>query len=543
MQFEILDTDALARLCLFKVNNKKIITPNLFPVIHPYHNLLKPAEIKEIGFNSIFTNAYILYQNEFERKKALQKKLNTYLDFEGLIATDSGAFQQYMYHNEDIMIEASEIENFQEKIGSDLPVILDVPVQPDDDYDTAKKKVDLSIIRAKDNLKRRKKDSCWIGPIHGSNYLNLLEKSTLEMSNLDFGVYAIGGLVKFFLDYRFKKILQILSTVKQHIIPNKPLHLFGLGLPQFFSLAIAFGCDLMDSAAYMLYAKDDRYFSLTTGTERLENLKEFPCNCPVCIKYEPAELKKFEKEFRTKLLAKHNLYISLSELKTIRQAIREGNLWELVEKRVRSHPTLIDALALLKYHHPFFEKYEKIYKDHGRFLNSFESKNRPIIYRYKNRLENRYRVPDKVKYLLILPELDVKGKQSPTIATWFEMINNNKHTQRDEIHIVFLSEFFGVIPLELINSYPMGQYEAIRYDNFSKIIYKSLAKDIIKFVKNNSIIYKKCGFLIPNQYLNQYDEVVKFNDEINDKIFQKIEQHIKIPILKSSKLKDILKWF
>ncbi len=543
MEFEILDTDALARVCLFKVNNKKIITPTLLPVIHPYHNLLKPKEIKDIGFNSIFTNAYILYQNEIEKEKALQKKINNYLDFDGLIATDSGAFQQYMYQKEDIVIEASEIESFQEEIGSDLLVILDVPVQPDDDYETAKNKVDLSIKRAKGNIKRRTKDGCWIGPIHGSIYLNLLKKSTLEMSNLDFAVYAIGGLVKFFLNYQFKNVLQILNTVKQNIIPNKPIHMFGLGLPQFFSLAIAFGCDLMDSAAYILYAKDDRYFSLATGTEKLEDLKEFPCNCPVCITYEPAELKKFEKEFRTKLLAKHNLYISLSELKTIRQAIREGNLWELVEKRVRSHPSLLNALVLLKNNHPFFEKHEKIYKDHGRFLSSLESKNRPIIYRYKNRFENKYRVPDKVKYLLILPELDLIGKNSPTTTNWFDIINNNRITPRDKIHIVFLSEFFGVIPLELIDTYPMGQYEAIRYDDFSKIIYKSLAKEIIKFIKNNSRIYKKCGFLIPNQYINQYDEIVKFDNESYEKIFQIVKKNIKIPIFKASMPREILKWF
>jgi 7-cyano-7-deazaguanine tRNA-ribosyltransferase len=441
------------------------------------------------------------------------------------------------------MIKASEIEKFQEKIGSDLPVILDVPVQPHDDYETAKEKVDLSIIRAKNNIERRTKNYCWIGPIHGSNYLDLLKQSTLEMSNLDFGVYAIGGLVKFFLNYQFKQVLQILSVVKQNIIPNKPLHMFGLGLPQFFSLAIAFGCDLMDSAAYILYAKDDRYFSLTTGVEMLEDLKEFPCNCPICTRYEPAELKKFEKEFRTKLLAKHNLYVSLSELKTIRQAIREGNLWELVEKRVRSHPSLINALVLLKDHHSYFEKYEKIYKDHGRLLSSFESKNRPIIYRYKNRFENRYRVPDKVKYLLILPELDIKGDKSPTINSWFEMINNNKFIQRYKIHIIFLSEFFGLIPLELINSYPMGQYEAVKNEQFFKIIHKSLAKEIIKFIINNSEIYKKCGFLNPNQYINQYEDIVEFNNEIYEKIFQIIKKHIKIPILKASDLKEILKWF
>ncbi len=53
------------------------------------------------------------------------------------------------------------------------------------------------------------------------------------MSKLDFGVYAIGGLVKAFLNYRFELTTQMLLTVKQHIVPNKPIHMFGLGLPQY----------------------------------------------------------------------------------------------------------------------------------------------------------------------------------------------------------------------------------------------------------------------------------------------------------------------
>jgi 7-cyano-7-deazaguanine tRNA-ribosyltransferase len=543
MKFETLNTDALGRNCKIELNNKKILTPNLFPVVHPYNNLLNPPEIEKIGFNNIFTNAYILYNNSTERKKVLKKGLSNYLDFEGLIATDSGAFQQYMYHKEDITIKPHEIERFQEKIGSDFPVILDVPVQPDDDYETAKKKVDLSIARAKENIKRRKTNCCWMGPIHGAKYRDLLEKSTLEMDKLNFGVYAIGGLVKFFLEYRFKQILKILITVKKFVTPNKPLHMFGLGLPQFFSLAVAFGCDLMDSAAYILYAKDDRYFSLTTGTKQLTNLNEFACNCPICVSYTPKELKNLNKRLRTKLLAKHNLYVSLTELKNIRQSIREGNLWELVETRVRSHPNLINALEVLKENRQFFEKYEKTYKSHGRFLTSLESKYRPLIFRYKKRIKEKYRIPSYVKYLIIIPELDIKGRQSQTITKWLEKIHSNENISREKIHIVFISGFFGIIPLELINTYPMGQHEAIKYNAFYNCIHEELAKEITEFINNHSIIYKKCALLIPNEYINQFNENMNFNNKIYNKIFNYVKEYCKIPIYKSSTISDILRWF
>lgn len=57
-----------------------------------------------------------------------------------------------------------------------------------------------------------------------------------------------------------------------------------------------------------------------------------------------------EKDERYKLISQHNLYVSFSEMRRVRQAIYDGSLMELVEKRCRSHPTLLDAYReLLKY--------------------------------------------------------------------------------------------------------------------------------------------------------------------------------------------------
>ena len=543
MRYEILDVDALARIGKIEKENKKLITPTLFPVVHPYYNMIDPSEIKRIGFNSIFTNAYILYQNQEKREEVLKNGLHQFLNYDGLIATDSGAFQQYMYNEDGIEIKPEEIETFQENINSDFPVILDSPVQPGDDFSTAEKKVNLSLKRAKDNISRRNKKTSWIGPIHGSTYLDLLEQSAKNMSQLDFDIFAIGGLVKYFLNYQFKKVLQILVTVKKNVIPNRPLHMFGLGLPQFFSLAVAFGCDLMDSAAYALYAQENRYFTLSTGTRNLSELKEFPCECPICSEYSPEDLKAFGGPKKTNLLAKHNLYISYSELKTIRQAIRDGNLWELVEKRVRAHPRLIDALSLLKKNEPFFERFEKVYKNHGRLFSSYEAKFRPILYRYKKRLQNNYTIPKRSKYGLLLPELDIKAKNSPTIKTWLKEINKNENVPRKAYHILFYSKFYGLIPLGLTDTFPMGQYESSVYKEFSELLYKDIVQIIIHFINKKPNNYLKSGILIPNSFFNQYNERKPFNRAPVEKIFQKLKSNINIPIIKSDNIKELIEWF
>ncbi|TFG02102.1 MAG: tRNA guanosine(15) transglycosylase TgtA [Promethearchaeota archaeon] len=511
MKYEIIDVDALGRIGEITIKNKKMITPNLFPVVHPFKNIISPSELKNFGAEAIFTNAYTIYQNEKLREELISKGIHDHLDFNGFIATDSGAFQQYMYNDKEFDISPDEIESFQEKISSDFPVILDIPVQLDDDHDVAKKKVEHTISRARDNINRRINQEChWIGPIHGGKFLDLLKYSATEMCKLDFDLYAIGGLVKPATEYRFDLLIKILLNVRKYFSPNKPLHMFGLGLPQFFSLAVACGCDLMDSAAYILYANEQRYFTLSTGTKRLEELIEFPCHCPICSQYTPNEVRGFQKPLQVELVAKHNLYISFSELKTIRQAIREGNLWELVETRVRSHPNLVKAVHVLKENGTLLETHEKVYKNHGRLFCSSLALYRPILQRYQVKLEQNYRVPKDAKYLILLPELDVKGPNSPSISKWLDEINNNELIPRSNLHVAFICDFFGIIPLELIDTFPMGQYEAIDSITEYDIVFHDSIEKIEKFFQSHSMHYDKCGILIPNKYMSQFGEFIEF---------------------------------
>ena len=538
--FEIIDIDALGRIGKFRVNNKELITPNLFPVVHPINNAISTVDLKKIGAQSVFTNAYILYQNDRVKDEVLKKGIHRHLNFsEGLIATDSGAFQQYMYNKDKMNIDANEIEKFQEDIGSDFPVILDIPVQLDDNYEVAKEKVNTTILRAKDNIKRRKNINCsWFGPIHGARYPDLLKYSSKEMSKLDFGVFAIGGLVKAFLDYRFDLTIKILLTVKQNIIPNKPIHMFGLGLPQFFSLAVACGCDLMDSAAYILYANQNRYFTLSTGTEKLEDLNEFPCHCPICCEYDPKEVLKFDEKLRTELLAKHNLYISFSELRTIRQAIREGNLWELVEQRIRSHPALVKAARVIKEYLAYFEEHEKVYKDKGRFYSSPRGIYRPLVIRYDNKITHNFRLPVGVKFLIVLPELGTRPKNSPSFMQWFNYIENMQNFMLESLQLSFFSLFYGIVPIELLDTYPLSQYESILSQEKNDILYKSSIQKSLNFLNKNAQFLKKIAFLIPETYENQYGEINDFpaDDPIKElySIFKSKNNNIEI-----SKFKNI----
>jgi len=74
--------------------------------------------------------------------------------------------------------------------------------------------------------------------------------------------------------YNYPVLIDMIATTKRNLPLDRPLHLFGAGHPMMFSLAVALGCDLFDSASYALYAKDDRYLT-TSGTLHINNYHIF----------------------------------------------------------------------------------------------------------------------------------------------------------------------------------------------------------------------------------------------------------------------------
>ncbi|MCF2138906.1 MAG: tRNA guanosine(15) transglycosylase TgtA [Candidatus Lokiarchaeota archaeon] len=537
--YEIRDFDAAGRIGRFKLGSKVLDTPNLFPVVSPFANLISPKDLFErFKAQSIFTNAYILYKNQDKNQEILDKGLHKHLEFPGIIATDSGAFQDYMYAGA-VKVKPEEIEPFQEQIGSDCPVILDIPVQTTDSLEEAERKINITLQRARENIARRiRKDTAWFGPIHGSIYPQLLKKSAIEMSKLDFGIYAIGGVVKTFIDYRFDLDVAILLEVKKWLRADRPLHMFGLGLPAFFSLAVACGADLFDSAAYILYAKDERYFTLT-GTKNLKDLHEFPCHCPVCTSYTVNELRKEDKATRIKAIAEHNLFHSFSEIRTIRNAIKEGTLWDLVEQRVHAHPKFVKALNIVKKNPENFLNLLNLNQSRGQMILSSFSLYRAHFHRFRNKVAN-YRIPEIKNHLFLIPELNLPSIQSRSVKNWIKTLKQRIDWKSTQICIV--SNVLGLIPLEFAEIYPASQHEGTLNPIHNLEVREVLMKSIIPFLKKNLQDNMTISILIPDVFINEYNEIEEFSSDTHlislfDDIITTHFPSIKISILNEIRMK------
>jgi 7-cyano-7-deazaguanine tRNA-ribosyltransferase len=452
MRFEIVAKDAMGRICRIDTPHGRIETPALLPVINPNIPFIAAKEMEKLGAQAVITNAYIIYRTM--REEALNNGVHSILSTDLPVMTDSGSYQLLVYG--DVEITNKEIVEFQKAIGSDIIVPLDIPTPPDADRSTAERDLEITAEREREAAEIVSSESLLLAlPVQGSTHSDLRRKSAeiaKKISKEIAGdIFPVGGVVPLMDAYRFRELAKIVLEVRS-VIRVEPVHLFGCGHPMLFAMSVAIGCDLFDSAAYALYAKDDRYLTVY-GTKKLDELSYFPCNCPVCVDYTPEEFRKINKGEREKLLAKHNLYVSFQEIKVVKQAIKENSLFELVEKRIRAHPYLLSAWRQIREYGTIMELYDPRIKK--RFLyTGIESAYRPAVRRH---LECLKRVEFEKDLVVVSTDFGQKAD-------------------------LYLRPVFGPVPAEMLEIYPAGHAEIPDDDLVEGEAIEIALKNLIEFM-------------------------------------------------------------
>ncbi|MFX1474665.1 MAG: tRNA guanosine(15) transglycosylase TgtA [Promethearchaeota archaeon] len=449
---EILSKDLLGRITKFKTKTGVVETPAFLPVVHPLRELISPKQMyRTFKCKAIITNAYLLFKEK-------EGNIHSLLDFPGTIMTDSGAYQLLVYG--EIDVGPSQIIQFQERIGSDIAVILDIPTGGKSTYEQAMATVEETLKRAAESIPQRtRSDILWVAPVQGGTYPTLVAESARRISKLDFSIFAIGSPTQLLERYRFAQLVELVMTAKRNLPVDKPVHLFGAGHPIIFPLIVAMGCDMFDSAAYALFARNNRVLT-STGTYRLNEIKEEFCYCPTCVQYTVKEIKQLEQGERTRVLAEHNLYVCLQEISRIKQAIREGRLWRLVESRLSSHPSIIDAMNQFSLYKDFIEKFSPVTKSKAIFFSSEWSLHQPEVIRHQRKMAS-YHPPVINQDILLLMAAPITRPYHSAPEYSKVVISFKKHAPLllSKLHIIFLSPYFGLVPIELSDIYPLAQNE------------------------------------------------------------------------------------
>ncbi|MGC8561860.1 MAG: tRNA guanosine(15) transglycosylase TgtA [Thermoplasmata archaeon] len=438
--FQILHRDGLARIGELEINNKKILTPVLLPVLHPFKIDPWISVVKQMKMDGVITNSYILKKGGFQEGR----DIHDLLGFNGIVMTDSGTFQEHMYG--DLNASNLEMVKYQESINSDIITIRDIFSEMDHSKEKIKEDISENYRRGKEAISETGKYVAL--PIQGGIYRDLRQESAKLMGSLESEYFPIGGIVPFMERYMYSLVIESILNAKMNLKSSAVIHAFGAGHPMFFPLLFLAGVDVIDSSAYIKYARDNRILT-ETGTVDLSSFTEELPASPYLDKFNAKEMESLSQDERTTIIGMHNLYISVKELEKIRQQIRSENMWNYAEYRAHSHPLLLEALRKFHDFYDYTERFEPLSRRTPVFYTGEETFNRPDVKRFISKA-----VEDK-------PGMKIDKKPYSYYS--------------DSPDIFALSQF-GAISLFLDETYPVAQ------SLFPGEYYES-SKDITKFEK------------------------------------------------------------
>lgn len=284
-------------------------------------------------------NSYFLYkQRELRRQLEDDQGLHRYLGFEGLVSTDSGAFQGF---TRQLYIKNVDIVRFQDRIGSDVLAPLDLVTPPGDNRTTAEAKLGATERRIHKALSVTER-GILAGVQQGGRFMDLRHAAVSYLRDLGMRYVALGSLVPFFNrnhDMRF--VCKVAADARAVIGPDVPIHLYGAGDPCELPFLAACGVNVFDSASYGHFAQGGWYmtpYGALSGNGPLL-AGEYRCGCPVCAA-DPTVIP------GTDGLFTHNLWTILTTMQEIGRRLDEGTLEAYLEQVLQVHGAWFPGSAL-----------------------------------------------------------------------------------------------------------------------------------------------------------------------------------------------------
>jgi 7-cyano-7-deazaguanine tRNA-ribosyltransferase len=449
-EFELLERDGLARLGRLPTPHGAIETPALLPVVHPdpARQPVSPTEIRgRFGLSAVITSSYITWRTPELRSIAEERGIHGLLGFDGPVMTDSGAFQQHAYGH--VEVEPFEILAFQRRIGSDIPTVLDIFVEPDADEAHAAAGVDETTRRAR--AARADHRGLLAVPVQGGRFPDLRFRSASEASEIG-DVLAVGGVVPLMEQYRFADLARAVLAARPGLAPERAVHLFGTGHPMTFAFAALMGVDLFDSSSYHKFARRGNLM-FPFGTIPIDSLREPTCRCLLCGEMPLPTVAARPPAERERRIAEHNLLQCAQEVAQVRQAIRDGTLWELAERRAASHPALQAGMRAMVRGVRVFLATEPESRRTYRYIGP-TSLLRPSAIRFLARVERWKAGKEPARLHPFVPLVPGRLHRTPTVDRAGHPIRWEALTG------------LGPVPLELTELYPIGCYVGIdEFDN------------------------------------------------------------------------------
>jgi queuine tRNA-ribosyltransferase len=351
-KFEILkkDRDTEARLGRIYTAHGTVETPAFMPVATQGSvKAVTPEEIEGLGFEIVVVNSYHLYLRPGSMTVEKLGGLHGFMSWNHPTLTDSGGFQalslsrvrkikkegilfrSHLDGSEHFLTPERCIE-IQEALGSDIMMCLDECPPFPSTYEYMENSVGLTTRWAR-LCKAASEGSlkALFGIVQGGVFPELREKSALELLEIDFDGYAVGGLG---IGESKEETYEMGACSLSFLPGDKPRYLMGLGMPEDLVEAVSSGVDIFDCVLPTRNARNGSLFT-NRGKMVIKNAKyaedESPidedCQCHTCRTFSRAYLRHIYQAgeiLASRLLTFHNLYYYGWLMKQIRKAIRMG---------------------------------------------------------------------------------------------------------------------------------------------------------------------------------------------------------------------------
>jgi queuine tRNA-ribosyltransferase len=348
--FALVARDGDARRGRLQLAHGSVETPCFMPVgTAATVKGLTPGELREAQTQIVLANTYHLWLRPGVETLVAAGGLHRFMAWDGPILTDSGGFQVFSLESRRRLdddgvtfrshLDGSEhrftpenVVAFQEAIGSDVAMLLDVCVKLPASHEAIEESVRLTSLWAQRSAALRAVPGTLLFAIvQGGLDLALRERSASELVELDFAGYAIGGLSV------GETRAELYATARHTaaLLPlEKPRYLMGVGTVRDLTAAIDCGIDLFDCVYPTRCGRNGRAMT-RDGELNLFNAAfvrdpgpvDPGCDCSTCRGYTRAYLAHL---FRAKemlgprLLSYHNVYLVNALMREAREAIEAG---------------------------------------------------------------------------------------------------------------------------------------------------------------------------------------------------------------------------
>ena len=348
--FTIHATDGEARAGALTTPHGDVATPAFMPVATQGSvKALDPQDLLAVGANIVLANTYHLYLRPGVEIVSNLGGLHGFMAWDGPILTDSGGFQGFSLEHlrkitDDAIIFKSHLDGsmhtfspeaaieYQEGLGADVIMILDMCVAADSDRDTVQMAVARTnrwALRCRETHTRR--DQLLFGIVQGGLFQDLRRQSAEFMTSLDFPGYAIGGLS---VGESKQQMYETVSLTTELLPRHTPRYLMGVGSPEDLVECVARGIDMFDCVLPTriarngaLFVRDGRLNIDKAPYKKQDAPIEEGCDCYTCQTFSAAYVHHM---FRAKellayrLATIHNLRFILRLMEEMRVAISEG---------------------------------------------------------------------------------------------------------------------------------------------------------------------------------------------------------------------------